>query len=316
LEVPLTLTQQSAVSSQQSAESAIRHPPSAIRHPTATLRVTNGWPLLEQTVDLPPGQTCTVPLTLHPPRYLDRGRTQQRRLFATARAGDAVACAVRWLTLAPLVACETTRGPVFVEDDPAAVPAARRLGPGALVLGADQCISPQDLTAIFRVAADDEYFYLSVRVWDDVRSFQKNATAFDNDGIEVFLDLRPRPHQGKPFFDENVLLIYVNPGEERAKWQTLEAAPKDFRKVSVASFTRPDGYVVDMAVPLSFIKARTGEPLDSIGFDLAVDDADLTGHRETQMMWAGRADNYLDPSQFGAVSFAPVPDHAVRVTVH
>jgi hypothetical protein len=56
--------------------------------------------------------------------------------------------------------------------------------------------------------------------------------------------------------------------------------------------------------------------LDSIGFDLAVDDADLTGHRETQMMWAGRADNYLDPSQFGAVSFAPVPAHAARVTVH
>jgi lysophospholipase L1-like esterase len=298
LEVPLSLRQQAGPKG------------------SATVHVNHGWPLLDRTVEIPPDGHCRLSLFLPLPHYLVHNRTQQCRLFATARAGDAVACAVRWLTLAPIVACEAARGPVFVEDDPAAVPVARSLEAVALVAGAEQWRGPQDLKAVFRAAADDENFYLSVRVWDDVLSLQKNVAPFDNDGIEVFLDLRPLPHQGKPFFDENVLLLYVNPGNAQTRWQTLEAAPDDLRQVSVASFLQPDGYLVDLAVPLAFIQKRTGEPLDSIGFDLAIDDADWTGHRETQMMWAGRADNYLDPSQFGALSFHPVPDHAVRVTVH
>lgn len=298
LKVPLSLSQQAAL------------------RRFATVHVDHGWPLLDRTVELPPAGHCLLPLLLPLPHYLDHNRTQQRRLFATARVGDTVACAVRWLTLAPIVACEATPGPAFVEEDPAAVPLARSLNATALVAGAEQWMGPADLQAAFRAAADDENFYLSVRVWDDVPSFRRNLAPFDNDGIEVFLDLRPLPHQGKPFFDENVLLLYVNPGKAKTKWQTLEAAPNDLRQISVASFLQPDGYLVDLAVPLAFIKKRTGEPLDSIGFDLAIDDADLTGHRETQMMWAGRADNYLDPSQFGALSFHPLPDHAVRVTVH
>lgn len=298
LEVPLILRQQATLK-----QSAIIH-------------VTNGWPLLDRTVELLPRGNCRVPLTLQLPHYLDHYRTQRCRLFATARAGDAVACAVRWLTLAPIVACETALGPVFVEDDPATVPLIRSLGAAALVVGSEQWVGAQDLKAVFRVAVDDENFYLSIRVWDDVRSFQKNWALFDNDGIEVFLDLRPLPQQGKPFFDENVLLLYVNPGEDKVRWQTLEAPPEDFHRISIASFLQPDGYLVELAIPLSFIKNRTGEPLDSIGFDLAIDDADLTGHRETQMMWAGRADNYLNPASFGAVAFHPLPDRAVRVAVH
>jgi len=282
-----------------------------------SVRVSNHAPLREQSVEVEGRRVIKAAAPLLLPHYLPDGRAQQQRLLAVARSGDAVACDVKWLTLAPALACERTRGPAFMEDQPGPIPPERRLGVSALVLGPECCISPADLSAAFRVSADEQYLYLSVRVWDDVLTFQKNAAFFENDGVEFYLDLRALPHQGKPFYDENVLLLHVNPGWKEATWGTLEKPPQDLPRLSVAAYPQADGYTVDLALPLAFVKARTGEPLEAIGFDLGIDDADLTGRRESQMMWSGPADNYLDPSRFGAIVFGEQTErNVVRVTVH
>ena len=38
-----------------------------------------------------------------------------------------------------------------------------------------------------------------------------------------------------------------------------------------------------------------------IGFDIAVDDADRTGKKKSQIVWRGQADNSAVPTRFGRV---------------
>ena len=59
------------------------------------------------------------------------------------------------------------------------------------------------------------------------------------------------------------------------------------------------GYAVEEELPLAFLNELAGAEVSSIGFDVAVDDADWQWARDAQMVWAGVAENYLDPSAFG-----------------
>ena len=77
-----------------------------------------------------------------------------------------------------------------------------------------------------------------------------------------------------------------------------------------------DGYTVELSVPLSAFRSEDGELMARFGFDVAVDDCDQPGWRQTQMIWAGGRDNYLDPSRFGVVQLeGEVPPGARRLTV-
>jgi hypothetical protein len=79
-----------------------------------------------------------------------------------------------------------------------------------------------------------------------------------------------------------------------------------------------DGYRLQIAFPRTFLEGAAGGEIDGFGFDLAIDDADAPGQfpRQAQLIWSGRADNFVNPRNFGEVNLKQEKDEKqVRVTV-
>lgn len=65
------------------------------------------------------------------------------------------------------------------------------------------------------------------------------------------------------------------------------------------------GYSVEMAIPWSELGIVPTAGM-TIGFDVAVNDDDNGGDRDSQLMWAGTNDNWTDTSMFGNLELSPV----------
>ena len=126
----------------------------------------------------------------------------------------------------------------------------------------------------------------------------------NGDGIEFYLDLRPPSVQGRPVYDEDVLVLRVPaPGDEPgpAVWSSLDEAPADIGDLRFLSRREEGGYRVRLSVPGEFIRRRMGETVEGIGLDVGVNDADYGAGRDVQMMWCGFGENWLDASRFGCL---------------
>ena len=93
--------------------------------------------------------------------------------------------------------------------------------------------------------------------------------------------------------------------------------PRGWDRAVVESRWKQDGYVVELRLPREALSEAAGATLESIGFDVAIDDADNTKGRESQLIWSGSTRNHIVPSEFGALDLRQQPEvPSVRVTVH
>ncbi|NLC56945.1 MAG: hypothetical protein GX774_08930 [Armatimonadetes bacterium] len=232
----------------------------------------------------------TLPTTTLPPH------TRQQRLLAWARQGDDFACDLRWLNIAPVLQPGYAQG---------------SLGSERVLLGARQWRSLADLSGRFQVEYAKDALLLTVTVRDDrlQRSYQREP--HQSDGVELYLDLRPPGAQGRPYWDEGVLGLCFRPAttaREEPAWSSLEPLPPSLPPIGLESTRRADGYEIRVRLPLALLRRYLAPGQQTIGFDLALNDADDPWGRQSQMVWSGTVDNYLDPSAFGALSFRRRPD--------
>ncbi|MBI3948546.1 MAG: hypothetical protein HY321_21715 [Armatimonadetes bacterium] len=233
-----------------------------------------------------------------------RGRTESRRLLAWARRERAFGCDVGWLTFAPVVEAGGAGG---------------ALGQEGLVVGRERWGGAADLSGRFAVAAAGETLCLSVEVRDDraPRRALRRAS-HESDCVEVFLDLRGPEDQGRPCWDAGVVGLMVHPGVkpgEAPSWRPLDGSPQGWQPLALRGALLPDGYRVEVDLPAAPFRERLAVAGDTIGFDIALDDADDDRGRKCQMVWAGGADDYIDPSLFGGLTLQPAPDGKPRVRV-
>jgi hypothetical protein len=139
---------------------------------------------------------------------------------------------------------------------------------------------------------------------DDLSVASPREAVSEGDSVEVCLDLRPSSDQGKPVYSEDVILLLVKPATVRGgptHWSPLDGLTKRLIGVSASTTLRPGGYSVSLAIPERALARDGEESFDGIGFDVHVNDSDFGHGRDCQIVWAGTAENYLNPAHLGAI---------------
>lgn len=260
-------------------------------------------------LSLAPGQPGEVTPTVALPSRGLSARTQTARWWATGRTlgADAGDIAVKWLSLAPVVVPDVVGDTI----DPAKL-TWHSLGPNELVLGQDAWEGNEDLSGRFALALQGGQLNVMVEVTDDdVKPAERAAHPSEGDSAEVYLDLRPSADQAKPVYSPEVVLLFVQPpaaGKRGVTWTPLDKMTERLAGISASGERTRNGYAVRLVIPEQAL-ARPGEKdFTGIGFDVGIDDGDGRGSRKCQMMWAGAARNYLNPSAFGALAYpSPTP---------
>jgi hypothetical protein len=256
------------------------------------------------------GKTARLQLTAKCPPL--GSRSQQYRLWAYASGARAFAFAQKWVTFAPLLPCPPATEPA---NPP---PPGIQLGEASVVLGREQWEGKDDLSADVWLSRTETDLRVQVRVHDDqlVRDFHRDP--FENDCVELYFDLRPEREQGRLFYGARTFGVFVKPPTPAfpdPETVPLSPLPQEAKALWCLGQLELDGYSVEVHVPLTAFRAN-GKQLPRFGFDLAVDDADEPGWRQTELLWAGQPDDAVNPSSFGVVQLdGDVPRGAHRVTV-
>lgn len=154
-------------------------------------------------------------------------------------------------------------------------------------------------TVTFGVLWDNTYLYIGVRVVDSARR-NDSTGVWDDDSMEIYIDANHNHGTTYDSFDRQFI----------KGWNDSAIFEKNNIITGVlhawASFT--GGYNIEMAIPWSNL-GITGAGDVTIGFDLGCDDDDNGGARDSQAVWKGTYNNYIDTSAFGDLylSIKPAP---------
>lgn len=162
---------------------------------------------------------------------------------------------------------------------------------------------PTDCSGRFAVAWTGQGLAVCVRVRDDkVVPAPAPAGAWTGDCVEVFLDARGRGEVGKEKLGEGVYQILCRAPSRAGQVGLSGRLPKG---CEAAGMLAPDGYQIELWIPAAALGAEELAEGRRLGFDVAIDDADImkAGRtiRKSQLVYHGTADNYQDPSAYAVL---------------
>jgi hypothetical protein len=168
-----------------------------------------------------------------------------------------------------------------------------------------QAINVSDNEVNFRTTWDGTYFYIGLVVWDNKAYtnslYGDSPDIWNDDAVEIFID----PLNTKlPYFDANlhrqILVKFSLQGTSpnvsvRGNSSGILAATK-----LIYTPIYLGGYSVEIAIPWSNlgISPNAGTYM---GLDIAVDDDDNGGNRDSQLAWKGTMDDWQNASIWGTV---------------
>ncbi len=145
----------------------------------------------------------------------------------------------------------------------------------------------KDVSFRFDISYDDQNLYLAAQVTDDELMVVADKRAYQQDGISFTLDARPVQEsvmgKGGGLFKE-ILLIAQSPvaPEQGHNLFREESLPEGTQAVCVLT---EGGYVAEVAIPLSYIKALQGDNWQQIRLNAGVTDFDQDGKYQTTLTW-------------------------------
>jgi len=155
----------------------------------------------------------------------------------------------------------------------------------------------------FNITYDEEYVYIAAQVKDDMLVVDTGEVAWRQDFIGLVLNGEPTAEsamdQGDGWY-ENSILFTIAPATDKLPASIFyeDKLPTGSRYICKAT---DDGYVLEAAIPLSYIKERQGDNWRSLRFNLIVQDRDEDTEnwpRYTFMPdWRG-GDNYVGSGMF------------------
>jgi hypothetical protein len=191
--------------------------------------------------------------------------------------------------------------------------------PSQVSMGLDAWDGPKDLSAQFAVEQDDQNIYLAVRVSDDTVAFGRSPR--DSYSIEIYTadaDDRKITFNGEN--DWRGLTVLPTAGGEGGGPGAASGATR-LRKLGkpsmwgpglqaqdvtwgqVAYVRGPNQYVFEIALPRSELGwTDSGDPWKQL--DIAVNDLDSGGQRETKVTWSGIEQNTHSSRYYGEVRLA------------
>ncbi|MEK6796700.1 MAG: sugar-binding protein, partial [Spirochaetota bacterium] len=159
-----------------------------------------------------------------------------------------------------------------------------------------------DLSATVYFNYDDEYLYIGCQVFDETRTHKsRTGNYFNGDGVEVFLSgdfIRNGKNAASgPNDFQFYFLPPTSPGETlfvyKAKGGEKTSTVLSLYGIVAASKEFGDRYTMEIRVPLHLF--GTGNTSRGIGINIAIDDADGTAYRETQIVMNGSPNAYMAP---------------------
>jgi hypothetical protein len=145
----------------------------------------------------------------------------------------------------------------------------------------------------FKVRWDANYMYLAVRVDDAVINTNSGADYWNNDTVEVYLDMiNDRP--GAYFADDFIYAFTVNASD------FFEKSGRKTGVLFASSVAAGTAYYIEAAIPWTTL-GRSPFAGMSVGFDIMFDDNRGSGVMDAQTAWNGTAYNYITTEDFGNV---------------
>ena len=153
---------------------------------------------------------------------------------------------------------------------------------------------PKDLSANIYLMWDSSNLYIFAKIIDNMPlvNSKTKGDIWNGDGIEITI----------PGYQ-----IGLGAGDGRANrpsiWIWQKSRSPAGGEIFVQKTVEPAGYVMEAKIPwmeLGNIPPKAGE---TMGFDIAVDDADETWQRKSQFVWNGDYLFYKDPAVWGTLKF-------------
>lgn len=173
-----------------------------------------------------------------------------------------------------------------------------------IAIGAENWTGPEDCSATAYMNRTKTGLLLTIRVKDDsVRT--GNEFSYMNDGVEIYMDLRPPRLIRRNAYEKGVFQAVIIPLPGKKNVAPIEWYPKNYNSevTGASAWTQlfDSSYVVQVYLPFSSLKRNHFWPRSQFKMDIAINDADSV-NRETQIMWRGKADNWNNPVNFSLVS--------------
>jgi hypothetical protein len=168
-------------------------------------------------------------------------------------------------------------------------------------LGVDDWQGVSDLSARIYLMWDEAYLYLAVMVKDDkpLKNIKSRGEVWNGDGIEIAIGTNPDADPNRTSFDNGdyQICFAVRPGN--GNWSfTLQRPIEAIETKLIELKDDLEGYIMESKIPWSELNFKPQAGME-LKFNIALNDADKTQTRETQMVLSGYQDFYEDPSQWG-----------------
>ncbi len=144
-------------------------------------------------------------------------------------------------------------------------------------------------TVNFGVLWDDQNLYVAFTVLDGSKK-NDSQNPWDDDAIEVFID---KENNGGIFGSNDRQII------KGWKSNTIWEKNNNTSGIVHAWAQNGSGYSIELQIPWSNFGISNPAAGLIIGFDVACDDDDNGGSRDTQLMWAGDANNSTSTNNYG-----------------
>jgi hypothetical protein len=158
-----------------------------------------------------------------------------------------------------------------------------------------------DLSGKVWLAWDKDNLYLEAQAQDD--TFTPGIST--GDAVELFFDTVPQSvlTQTPGFYRKGATQAMFTAVNNVIQAEMNKNSDPAFNLSTVKSsfYRMTGGYLLKAAIPWPNLSPFVPKEGGVLGFDIALDDADNTKTRKTQMVWAGTADNWKDVSQIGRV---------------
>lgn len=134
---------------------------------------------------------------------------------------------------------------------------------------------------------DDEFVYLAARVTDDHVVVREGETAWQQDFVAFVLDAQPMTasimDQGNGWYSNSIIFL-VSPQSGDLAANTFYEERYDFDIPFVCKST-DEGYLLEAAIPLSYVKERQGEEWRQLRVNWVLQDEDPDEEEKPRMTW-------------------------------
>jgi 3',5'-cyclic AMP phosphodiesterase CpdA len=142
----------------------------------------------------------------------------------------------------------------------------------------------QDASFAFDLAYDDEFLYFVAEVTDDEVAVSDASAAYQQDGIAFQLNGQP-PIKSAAYAGSGSPLLAISPSESGKGAGNVFRLDRLPEGTQTACLRTETGYVVEIALPLDFLKQAQGEAWKNLRLNVVLNDLDQDGAHETKLFW-------------------------------